>query len=230
MTDSLITPPTPRTHEIVRQAQLAWFRCGVRRRDRTLLREELLAELSAAEHQALAVDLFGPDPRTTAVAWAREKRLADHRLRLAAFVPPMLLAGVVAAGAVLAFLVDAFLGDGRTALGSPGVVVILGLYVGSAVLSVAAMLATTWLILRAYNDGTATLTVKLLAVALPVGGLVATAVGVAVAHAQHFTTQPRTFVEVSLGVLATLVITVAAARAAAIRLHFRREAARSPLA
>lgn len=228
MTESLATLPAPTNHEILRQAQLAWFRCGVRRRDRRLLREELLAELSAAEQQASAADLFGPDPRATAAAWAREKRLADRRLRLAALLLPVLVAGTVGSGAVLAFLADAFAGDGRTALGSPGIVLILGLYAGSAVLSVAAMLATTLLILRAYNDGTARLTVRVLAAALPAGGLVAAVVGVAVARAQHFTTEPRTFVEVTIGVLATLAVTVVTARATAIRLYFRRDAARSP--
>ena len=213
------TSPLPTIDAVLREAQRAWFRCGVRRRDRRLLRDELRAELGAAADDA--TDLFGPDPRTTAVAWAREQGLADRRLRLAAFLLPALAAGVVAAGGVLMMLADAFSGTGAKAIGDPGAVAILSVYVVSSVLSAAAVLVTTWLILRAWGDTTATLTVRVLAVALPVGGLTAAAVGITVAGTRHFTTTATTFVEVGAGVVVVLVVTMVVARSAAVRLSLR---------
>jgi hypothetical protein len=219
-----VTSPTtrPMAEDVLRLARRAWFRSGVRRRDRQRLAAELAADLTATELSP--ADVLGADPATTAREWARARGLTDRRLRLAVWVLPAVLAGVVASGAVLAFLADAFAGGGNSTIASGGPVLILGLYLATAVLAAIAIVTTAGLILHALRDETALLTAKVLAAALPVGGALATTVGVTIANALDFRVRPRTFVWVCIGVLVSLAVTMAVARMIAVKRHARRPA------
>lgn len=205
------------TGESLRQAQRAWFRAGVRRHDRRTMACDLRAELSAAQVESVSYDVLGDDPAATARDWAQARGLVDRRLRLLTFVVPALLAGVVASGAVLALLADAFSGDGNTVLGTPGPTEILSIYAGSGVLAALAMCTVTGLVLRAQHDSTATSTVRSLLALLPAGAIAAAVAGVSTADSYGFSTTLRTVTSTCLAVVIVLALTISTARWLAVR-------------
>ncbi|MDV7089351.1 hypothetical protein R4369_35035 [Rhodococcus opacus] len=89
---------------------------------------------------------------------------------------------------------------------------VLVLYAGSAVLAYGCALLVVWWVLAAAGDDRRAGTVRMLAVLLPVGALVATAAGVGAAGLFGYSTVPATFVCVIAVVAAVLTATVALAR------------------
>lgn len=90
--------------------------------------------------------------------------------------------------------------------------VVLVFYAGSAVLAYGCALLGVWWVLAAAGDDRRAGTVRMLAVLLPVGALMATAAGVGVAGLFGYSTVPATFVCVVAVVAAVLTATVALAR------------------
>ena len=199
--------------EVVRRARRAWFLAGVRRRDRRLLRADLAAELAAAP----TADVLGDDPGSAARDWARAREMADRRLRPATVVVPALLAGVVAAGTVLALLADGFSGDGSTVLGDLHPSEILAIYGFGGLLATIAMIAVAGGVLRALGDTTAMRTVRALTVALPLAGVLATASAVSIANAFGYVASARTLIAVVADVVAFVSLGIVAARWQAVR-------------
>jgi hypothetical protein len=175
---------------------------------------ELAAELDAAEVDASIADVLGDDPATTAQEWARARGLADQRLRLAVFLLPSLLAGIVATGGLLAALADAFRGDGSSVLDlvAGGTASLLIIYVVAGLLAFAAILGVAGLLLRAVGDRGAGQTVRALVYVLPAGTVLAVLGGVGAAAAQEFTTDPRTFATVEIVVAAIVSVSIVFAR------------------
>ncbi|PBC35524.1 hypothetical protein CJ179_46445 [Rhodococcus sp. ACS1] len=90
--------------------------------------------------------------------------------------------------------------------------VVLVLYAGSAVLAYGCALLGVWWVLAAAGDDRRAATVRMLAVLLPVGALMATAAGVGAAGLFGYSTAPATFVCVIAVVAAVLTATAALAR------------------
>ena len=89
---------------------------------------------------------------------------------------------------------------------------VLVLYAGSAVLAYGCALLGVWWVLASAGDDRRAGTVRMLAVLLPVGALMATAAGVGAAGLFGYSTVPATFVCVIAVVAAVLTATVALAR------------------
>lgn len=93
----------------------------------------------------------------------------------------------------------------------------LVLYAVSGAAAYGLAIAAVYLALRAVGDRVTNPTVRAVAVVLPVGALVATAVGVSSAWTLGFSTVTSTWVVVVVAVVLVLIMTFAAARAIAIR-------------
>ncbi|GAF45417.1 hypothetical protein [Rhodococcus wratislaviensis] len=92
---------------------------------------------------------------------------------------------------------------------------VLVFYAGSAVLAYGCALLGVWWVLAAAGDDRRAGTVRMLAVLLPVGAVMATAAGVGTAGMFGYSTVPATFVCVVTAVAAVLTATVALTRAPA---------------
>lgn len=93
----------------------------------------------------------------------------------------------------------------------------LPIYAGTAVFAYVLGIASVRLLLRATHDPLSSRTTKVVAVFLPIGGVLATLAGMGTAWILGFSTTVSTFVAVMVAVLCVLVATFALARAWALR-------------
>ena len=205
--------------DCLRRARKAWFAAGVRRGDRAVLSAELSHELAVAGDVR---DVLGDDPAAAARDWAHERKLTDRRLRLSVVLPATIVPGVLAAGAVLATLYQAFTANGHTVLNRAGGPTVLGVYVASGALSFVAMLVGASVALQLVGDSTRRRTVRVFALALPVAAVLAAGAGVGTAAARDFGTDRSDVELVVAAVLGALVITLTAARSFAVHRHQER--------
>jgi ABC-type sugar transport system permease subunit len=210
----------------VRRARRAWFAAGVRWRDRAALTTDLRQELAAAGDVR---DVLGDDVGEAAREWASERGLTDRRLRLVIVLPAAILPGVVAGGAILATLYQAFTANGHTFMNRVGAPARLAFYLGSGVLAYLAMLAGVSAGLRIVHDGSRRTTLRTFAWTLPIAAILSTTAGVGTAAALGFDTRRLAVERVVAAVVATLVVSLAAARLLAVHRHQRMTAiARTP--
>nr|WP_141217279.1 hypothetical protein [Rhodococcus sp. 05-2221-1B] len=94
---------------------------------------------------------------------------------------------------------------------------LLPIYAGTAVLAYVLGIASVRLLLRATDDPLPSRTTKVVAAFLPIGGVLATLVGMGTAWILGFSMKASTFVAVIVAVLCVLVATFALARAWALR-------------
>ncbi|AMY54793.1 hypothetical protein [Rhodococcoides fascians] len=94
---------------------------------------------------------------------------------------------------------------------------LLPIYAGTAVFAYVLGIASVRLLLRATHDPSPSRTTKVVAVFLPIGGVLATLAGMGTAWTLGFSTTAVTFVAVIVAVLCVLVATFALARAWALR-------------
>ncbi|NIL91395.1 hypothetical protein RhoFasSB10_03738 [Rhodococcus fascians] len=94
---------------------------------------------------------------------------------------------------------------------------VLPLYAGTGILAYGLGVASVRLLLRVSHDELSSRTTKVVAVCLPVGGVLATLAGMGTAWMLGFSTTALTFVAVIVAVLCVLVATFALARAWALR-------------
>ncbi|MGV8874425.1 MAG: hypothetical protein ACOH2Q_17970 [Rhodococcus sp. (in: high G+C Gram-positive bacteria)] len=94
---------------------------------------------------------------------------------------------------------------------------LLPIYAGTGVLAYVLGVVSVRLMLRATHDPLPARTAKVVAAFLPIGGVLATLVGMGTAWVLGFSTSASTFVTVIVAVLCVLVATLALARAWALR-------------
>jgi hypothetical protein len=198
--------------DILRAAQRAWFRAGVRRADRRRLRDDLAGELAGARANGGSGSILGGDPANAAREWAEAAGLTDRRTRIGLLAPSMVVAGALASGCVLAPVLQAFSNGGRSFLNMSGAKVTLAIYCGAAALAYLAMIAVAIAVLSIVDDASRRRSVRALSVALPLGGAIACASGVAAAAALDYAVRPLTFTIVGLVVATMLTAAIAGAR------------------
>lgn len=212
MTNTLVADEAI-TRAIVRAARRAWYRAGVRRRDRHALAAELHQDLAAA---ADSRDVLGDDPAVAARDWAAERGLTDRRLRLPVVWAAALIPAVFASGAVLALLYEAFTNNGDTILNHFSSWIVLAMYFATGVAAYAAMVVGVASALAWLHDSTAGITARTLAAVLPVGAVLTTFAGVGTAAAEGFRTD-RHSVTLDIGtVLLALLVVLTAGRIVAV--------------
>lgn len=212
------------THEdterdILRAARRAWFRAGVTRADRSKLRADLSIELDGARADGGLESVLGRDPGSVARDWAQAQGLTDRRTRIGLLGPSMLAAGALGSGCVLAPVLQAFGNGGHSFLDNTtgGATVTLAIYCGAGALAYLAMIAVAVAMLSIVDDASRRRSIRVLSVALPLGGALACAGAVAAASALDFAVRPRTFIIVALVVATVMTATIAAARALVTR-------------
>lgn len=94
---------------------------------------------------------------------------------------------------------------------------LLPMYAGTGILAYVLGVGSVRLMLRAGRDPLSSRTTKVVAASLPVGGVLATLVGMGTAWILGFSTTASTFVAMIVAVLCVLVATFALARARALR-------------
>jgi len=198
--------------DILRAAQRAWFRAGVRRADRRRLKADLAGELAGAHANGGAGSILGGDPADVAREWAEAAGLTDRRTRIGLLAPSMVVAGALASGCVLAPVLQAFSNGGRSFLNSASVPVTLAIYCGAAGLAYLAMIAVAIAMLSIVEDASRWRSVRALSIALPLGGAIACVGGVAAAAVLDYAVRPRTFTVVGLVVATILTATIAVTR------------------
>lgn len=141
-------------------------------------------------------------------------RVAGHPgNRIARITCAGMVGAVLGMSPTLVLLADAF--DGYPSFDTA--VPPLLLYGVSAVLGYALALGAVYLVLRTSHDPLAAATTRAVAFALPVGAILATAIGVLVAWAMGFSAAESTWLAVVILVLVTLVATFAVGRGWVLR-------------
>jgi hypothetical protein len=176
--------------DVVGRAERTWRRVGVRPAARREMAAELRADLDAAQADGRdPAVLVGDDVDAFALAWATERGEMHARGRYPRTVLAM-LAGLVAgapvgaaASGLVSWMREMFAAgsvdytDGRFLIAGYALTAV-GAYAG-------ALVVTYWALRRA-ADGCAGRTLRALALALPVGGVLATAAGVGAAAGLNF--------------------------------------------
>jgi hypothetical protein len=216
--------------DTLRAAQRAWFRAGVRRADRHRRIADLAFELEGARSAGGPATILGADPAQAAREWAEAQGLTDRRSRIGLLAPPMVLAGAVASGCVLAPVLQAFSNGGHSFLDRVGGAGTLAIYCGAGFLAYLSMLAVAVAMLSVVNDAQRSRTVRVLSGALPLGAAIACAGGIAAAATLHFDVRPRTFTIVGVVVAAVMIATIGLARAVITRHQPTQEASDSATA
>ncbi|KQU58141.1 hypothetical protein ASG84_15940 [Rhodococcus sp. Leaf278] len=177
---------------------------------------------------------YGPDtalgpwvrPAVAAVVGAVVGMLAGLVLHLCGFrfaVDPSRRVGlVVVAGLVGVTLgmtpVPILVGTSLSGLSSSvSTEYLLPIYAGTGILAYVLGTISVHLLLKLIHDRQSTRTTKIVAAFLPIGGVLATLVGMGTAWVLGFSTSASTFVAVIVAVLCVLVATFALARARALR-------------
>jgi hypothetical protein len=205
--------------DLLRTARRAWFQAGVTRADRRRLKADLAGELEGARADGALGSVLGRDPASTAREWAKAQGLTDRRTRIGLLGPSMVVAGVLASGCVLAPVLQGFGNGGHSFLNNTrgGATVTLVIYCGAGALAYLAMIAVAVAMLSIVDDASRRLSIRVLSVALPLGGVLASLGAVAAASALDFAVRPRTFTVVGLVVGAVMLATIAGARALVTR-------------
>ncbi|MFI8992484.1 hypothetical protein [Streptomyces sp. NPDC053542] len=221
--------------DTVGQARRVWRRLGVPEQAAQEMAEELSADLAAAAADGrTAEDYVGGDIAALARTWAAERGLIRSRKRVGRVIAATVLGALPGAFMALFFV---FAPTSRFAefafapaspldnwavravsVGPTGsqiwlgmsVPVMLALYLLSALAAYAGSLAAVSAVLRHSADPHRRRTVKAIALAVPLIGIIATPVGVALAAALNFSTVA--FRPVCLLVLSLLVLGVALVR------------------
>jgi hypothetical protein len=216
VTTSLAAKNAP-TADVLRAASRAWFAAGVRHGDRRRLATDLARELDAADAHGAAGDVLGTDPVRAAREWAEAQDVTDRRLRMIAIVPAALLAALLAAGTVLVLVYEGFHDNATTVLSRMSPAGLLGAYFVAGLLSYAAMLAATGVVLSSLGDKTARASVRMLAKLMPIGSIIAVVAGIVTAYALGFGAVRATPYWVCGLVLAIVIATMTVARYLAVR-------------
>ncbi|ORI22656.1 hypothetical protein [Rhodococcus sp. 1168] len=197
---------------VFRTANRLWRRTGVRGVDRKDLLTELEAELDGARRDGhSASTVLGEDSALTLRQWADERDLSGRALRLTVVVPVALL-GVAAGLAVVLLAVFAAFSDRPTIDFGPFV---LPMYASAGLFAYLCALLSVWVVLR--RDPHASSTIRWLAVLLPLGAIVCSGTGIAIAWWRNFNTSSTVFAVVITAVVLALGMTVGIARYVAVR-------------
>ncbi|QBJ97608.1 hypothetical protein ERC79_17930 [Rhodococcus sp. ABRD24] len=195
---------------ILRKANSLWRRAGVRTADRKALLAELETELNGAHQDGHGVDsVLGEDSDQMLRSWAIERGMCGRALRLALVIPSAFIGIVTGMSVVLLVLLAGF-SDWSTAF-DPGPFV-LPFYASGGLLGYLCALLCVWGVLRCFGDPNALSTVRWLSVLLPIGGVLCTGAGVAVAWSRGFNTSVPVFVTVVGVVVVGLGLTIGLAR------------------
>ena len=211
--DSQATAPSNADTAVLRLAERTWRRAGVRRSDRRELRNDLAAELTGAAAAGLSSSaVLGADPAATFRQLAQENGLAGRSLWLGRFLAAALIGSLVGWAPVLLLYGAEFSNGSGTSWDSP--------YLYYPVFGVLAYGLTLLLVaatLHISGDAQVRRNLTVLATALPITAIAATAAGVSIASTQNFETQPHVFIASSIAVLAVYLAGCALARLIAIR-------------
>jgi hypothetical protein len=212
MNTSIADVENGRIQDVLREANRLWRRRSVRGVDRAELLDELEAELAGAQRDGHGLNMvLGDDASQTVRQLADERRLSGRALRLGLVVPASFV-GMVAGLAVVLLLV--FGGFSNRWSFDPGPFV-LPLYASAGLLAYLCALLCVWFVLR--NDPHAPSTVRWLAALLPVGAVLGSGAGIAVAWWRNFNTSSTVFGVVIGVVFVVLGATVGLARYQSVR-------------
>lgn len=212
MNSSITDVENDTTQDVLREANRLWRRRSVRGVDRAELLGELEAELAGAHRDGHGPTVvLGDDKSETLRQWADERRVSGRALRLGLVVPAALVGIAVGLAVVLLAL---FAGFSNRWSFDPGPFV-LPLYTSAGLLAYLCALLCVWFTLR--HDPHAPSTVWWLAALLPMGAVLGTGAGVAVAWWRNFNTSSTIFTVVIGVVLVVIGATVGLARYQAVR-------------
>ncbi len=212
MNTSLADVENSKIQAVLREANRLWRRRSVRGVDRAELLDELEAELAGAHRDGHGLTMvLGDDRSQTLRQWADERKVSGRALRLGLVVPASFV-GIVAGLAVVLLIV--FAGFSNRWSFDPGPFV-LPLYASAGLLAYLCALLCVWSTLR--HDPHAPSTVSWLAALLPVGAILGTGAGVAIAWWRNFNTSSTVFTVVIGVVVVVIGATVGLARYQAVR-------------
>ena len=211
--DSQAAAPSNADTAVLRLAERTWRRAGVRRSDRRELRNDLAAELTGASAAGLPSSaVLGPDPAATVRQLAQENDLAGRSLWLGRFLAAALIGSLVGWAPVLLLYGAEFSNGSGTSWDSPYLY-----YPVFGVLAYGLTLLVVAATLHISDAAQIRRNLKVLATALPITAIAATAAGVSIAASQNFETQPHVFIASAITVMAVYLAGCAIARLIAIR-------------
>lgn len=204
--------------DILRRANLAWWRAGVTRGARRELTDDLRDELRAATADGVPLDqVVGENGSEMFRDWASERGLTGRAHRLV-IVTPLALVAVLSGLAVPLILVySGFHPESGGPMFDASTAVTFALYASAGVLALLCSLVSVGLTLRWIGDPHAAASVTWLAILLPAGGALSVGAGVGAAWLSDFRPTSAVAATVTVTAVAVLILTVGLARHLAVR-------------